>query len=146
MRLPILGKFLRWKHMRLTLQLLVGGLAGIVIYDGLHGPQVASMNLAGVLPWIHWRGIVILGLLLAGNISCMACPLTLLKPVTRRWFPATCEWPRFLSNKWLALSLLALFLWSYEAFSLWNSPRLTAWITVSYFLVAFAIDGALSWG
>jgi cytochrome c oxidase assembly factor CtaG len=140
-RLPVLGNFLRWKHARLTLQLLAGALAGIVIYDGLRGPQVASMNLAGVLPWIHWRGVVILGLLLAGNISCMACPLTLLKPLTRCWFPEGREWPRYLSNKWLALSLLALFLWSYDAFSLWDSPRLTAWITLGYFLAAFAIDG-----
>jgi hypothetical protein len=39
------------------------------------------------------------------------------------------------------VALLALFLWSYEAFSLWDSPRWTAWITVGYFVLAFAIDG-----
>jgi cytochrome c oxidase assembly factor CtaG/ferredoxin len=140
-RLPVLGNFLKWNGARLSLQLLVGTLAGTVIYDGLWGPQVAAMNLAGVLPWIHWRGIVILGLLMAGNISCMACPLTLLNRVTRRWLPAGREWPRCLSNKWLALALLALFLWSYEAFSLWDSPRSTAWITLGYFISAFTIDG-----
>ena len=75
--MPVLGKFLRWRHARLALQLPLGALAGILIYDGLRGPQVASMNLAGVLPWIHWRGIVILGLSVAGNVSCMACPFTL---------------------------------------------------------------------
>ena len=31
----------------LTLQVLVGTMAGIMIYDGLWGPQVAAMNLAG---------------------------------------------------------------------------------------------------
>ena len=46
------------------------------------------MNLAGVLPWIHWRGIVILGLLVAGNVSCMACPFTLPRTLARRWLPA----------------------------------------------------------
>ena len=45
-------------------------------YDGLRGPQVGAMNLAGVLPWIHWRGFVVLGLLAAGNVFCMACPFT----------------------------------------------------------------------
>ena len=34
------------------------------------------MNLAGVLPWIHWRGLLVLGLLVAGNVFCMACPFT----------------------------------------------------------------------
>ncbi len=54
--MPVLGKFLKWRHARLALQLPLAVLAGILIYDGLRGPQVASMNLAGVLPWIHWRG------------------------------------------------------------------------------------------
>jgi ferredoxin len=37
--------------------------------------------------------------------------------------------------------LLALYLWAYEAFGLWNSPWLTAWIILSYFLAAVLIDG-----
>jgi cytochrome c oxidase assembly factor CtaG/ferredoxin len=140
-RMPVLGRFLRWKHSRLALQLPLAALAGILIYDGLRGPQVASMNLAGVLPWIHWRGIVILGLLVAGNVSCMACPFTLPRTLARRWLPAGMEWPRWLRSKWLAVLLLALFLWAYEAFALWNSPRWTAWIALGYFMAAFVVDG-----
>jgi cytochrome c oxidase assembly factor CtaG len=140
-RMPVLGKFLRWRHARLALQLPVGALAGIVIYDGLRGPQVASMNLAGVLPWIHWRGIVILGLLVAGNVSCMACPFTLPRTLAQRWLSSKIEWPRWLRSKWLAVLLLVSFLWAYEAFALWNSPRWTAWIALGYFLAAFVIDG-----
>jgi cytochrome c oxidase assembly factor CtaG len=141
MQLPIIGRFLRWRFARLTLQLHGAALAGVVIYDGLYGPQIAPMNLAGILPWIHWRGIVILGLLFAGNISCMACPFTLPNRLTQRWLPMGYEWPRCLRNKWFALVLVALFLWSYEAFSLWNSPGWTAWITLGYFVSAFAVDG-----
>ena len=37
--------------------------------------------------------------------------------------------------------LLALFLWAYEAFSLWDSPRWTAWIALGYFVAAFVVDG-----
>ena len=37
--------------------------------------------------------------------------------------------------------LLVLFLWAYEAFSLWDSPWWTAWIAVGYFALAFAVDG-----
>ena len=33
------------------------------------------------------------------------------------------------------------FLWAYEAFALWNSPRWTAWIALGYFIAAFVVDG-----
>jgi len=46
-----------------------------------------------------------------------------------------------LRTKWLAALLIALYLWAYEGFSLWNSPWLTAWIVVGYFLAAFLVDG-----
>ncbi len=46
-----------------------------------------------------------------------------------------------LRNKWLAVLLVGVFLWSYEAFALWDSPWLTAWIAVGYFVAAFVVDG-----
>src|SRR5260221_584714 len=55
--------------------------------------------------------------------------------------PARWNWPRRLRSKWLAAGLVLLYLWSYEAFSLWNSPWLTAWIIVGYFVAALLIDG-----
>src|SRR5262249_49011998 len=66
LRVPLLGRFLKWRHARLCLQLPMLLLAGVVIFDGLRGPQVGAMNLAGVLPWVHWRGLLVLGLLAAG--------------------------------------------------------------------------------
>ena len=140
LRVPIIGPMLRWKHTRTIVQLITAGLAGLVIYDGLYGPQVGAMNLAGVLPWIHWRGLLVLALLTAGNFACFACPFTLARKLTDRWLPAGRAWPRLLRNKWSAVALSALFFWSYEAFSLWDSPWLTAWIAVGYFVMALVID------
>ncbi len=150
LRLRGIGRFLRWRNARLCLQLPLLLLAVAVIYDGLAGPQAAPMNLAGVLPWIHWRGVLILGLLAVGNLFCFACPFTLPRLLARRWFvrgdanPQRARWrvwPRPLRNKWLAVALVAVFLWSYEAFSLWDRPAWTAWIALGYFAAAFAIDG-----
>ena len=104
------------------------------------------MNLAGVLPWIHWRGLVVLGLLAAGNLFCMACPFTLPRTLARRWLPQGWNWPRRLRSKWPAVVLLGLFLWAYEAFSLWDSPWWTAWIAVGYFAAAFVVDGLFRGG
>jgi cytochrome c oxidase assembly factor CtaG len=141
LRLPLVGRFLRWRHMRLALQLPLVLAAILMIYDGLCGPQVAPLNLAGVLPWIHWRGILILALLVAGNVFCLACPFQLPRTLARRWLPTCWAWPRRLRSKWLAVGLVGVFLWAYEAFSLWDSPWWTAWIAVAYFAAAFAIDG-----
>jgi polyferredoxin len=141
LHVPVLGRFLRWRHARLTMQIPVLAAAGILIFDGLYGPQVGPMNLAGVLPWIHWRGLVILGLLAVGNVFCMACPFLVPRTLARRWLPRGRSWPRWLRSKWLAVVLLAVFLWAYEAFALWDSPWWTAWIAVGYFVAVFVIDG-----
>ncbi len=141
LRVPLVGRFLRRRWARPGLQLIMLGLAVLVILDGLLGPRVGPANLAGVAPWIHWRGLVMLGLLVGGNLFCMACPFTLPRKLAQRWLPEGRSWPRALRSKWLAIVLVALFLWSYEAFSLWNSPWLTAWIAVAYFVAAFAVDG-----
>jgi len=141
LRTPLLARFLRWRHARLALQLPLVVLAAALIVDGLRGPQVAAVNLAGVLPWIHWRGLIILTLLVAGNFFCMACPFTLPRRLAGRWLGRGHTWPRWLRTKWLAVALVAIFLWSYETFALWNSPRWTAWIAIGYFVSAFVVDG-----
>ena len=81
---PLLGRFLRWRHARVCLQLPLLLLAVLIVFDGFLGPPVAGMNLAGVLPWIHWRGLVVLGLLVCGNVFCMACPFMLPRAIARR--------------------------------------------------------------
>jgi ferredoxin len=116
-------------------------LAAVMIYDGLSGPQVGAMNLAGVLPWIHWRGLLVLGLLVAGNIFCMGCPFLLPRTLARRWLPARWSWPRRLRNKWPAVLLIVAFLWAYEALALWDRPGWTACLALGYFAAAFVIDG-----
>jgi polyferredoxin len=136
-----LGRFLKWRHARLCLQVPLLLLAVVMIYDGLRGPQVGGLNLAGVLPWIHWRGLIILGLLAAGNVFCMGCPFLLPRTLARRFLPAGRSWPRRLRSKWLAILLVVAFLWAYEALALWDRPRWTAYLALSYFGAAFVVDG-----
>jgi ferredoxin len=137
---PLLGAFLRWRHARSAAQSLTLILAALILYDGFFGPQLAPQNLAGTLPWVHWRGLVVVALLLAGNIFCMACPFMVPRQLAKRLFPANRPWPAWLRGKWIAIALLLLFFWSYEAFDLWANPWLTAWVVVAYFAGAFAID------
>jgi hypothetical protein len=98
------------------------------------------MNLAGVLPWTYGRAFIVVALLTAGNLFCMACPFTLPRELGRRVGLATRYWPRTLRTKWFAAGLLILFFWAFEAFGVWDSPKLTACILVGYFAAAFAVD------
>jgi polyferredoxin len=141
LKAPVVGPFFRLRHARTLLQVVLLAVAFLVVADGFWGPQLAPKNMAGVLPWVHWRGFVALGLLMAGNVFCMACPFMLPRRLAKKIFPGAKHWPKALRTKWLALALLFLFLWAYEAYDLWSSPLLTAWLTVAYFLAAFVIDG-----
>ena len=140
LRIPILGSVLRYRHFRRWVQAAMLLLAAVVAIDGFFGPQVAPMNLAGVLPWTHWRGLVVVALLLAGNLFCMACPFTLPRDLARKFMTPRYRWPNRLRSKWIAAGLLATYLWAYEAFSLWDSPSATAWIILGYFVAALAVD------
>jgi polyferredoxin len=141
---PLLGRLLRWRWARLVFQ---GGLllvAALIIYDGLTGPQLAPNNIATLLAWVHYRGLVILALLLAGNLFCMSCPFALLRTIAPRISSRGRRWPRALRNKWPAIGLLFVFFWAYEWLDLWASPWLTAWIAVAYFVAAFGLEAIFS--
>jgi ferredoxin len=140
---PLLGSFLRWPHSRRVMQTVLLGLCGFIIFDGLLGPQQAPKNLATVTAWVHYRGLVVLALLVGGNLFCMACPFMLPREVGR-WLGRRLGFqrhvPRRLRNKWLAVGLLIAFFFMYELYDLWASPWLTAWLIVAYFLTAFVVD------
>jgi cytochrome c oxidase assembly factor CtaG len=141
LRVPIVGRLLRSRLARRVLQCSMFGLAILIVLDGWFGPQMSAMNLAGVLPWTHWRGFTVLALLVAGNFFCLACPFTFVRDLGRKVLPAKWEWPRPLRSKWLSIAMIGMYLWAYEAFDLWDSPWLTAWIIVGYFGAALVIDG-----
>lgn len=140
LRLPIAGRILRWPRLRVTLQLLLLAVATAVVAHGLLGPQVGPRNLATVTTSIHWRGLLILGLLIAGNVFCGACPMVLARDAGRRVFHARLRWPRSLRGKWLGILLLVAALYAYELFDVWSLPAATAWIIVGYFVAAMAVD------
>ena len=143
LELPVVGAFLRWRHARTALQLVLLLVAAAVVLHGLLGPQLAPRNLATVLTSIHWRGFVIVAIAVIGNLFCTACPMVLARDVGRRFVHPAWRWPRRLRGKWLGLALLVLVLFSYELFDLWAMPRATAWLVLGYFGLAIVVDVAL---
>jgi polyferredoxin len=139
-QLPSVGRLIERPGARRVLQGLLFGISLIMIGHGLFGPDLAPKNLAALLTWIHFRGLVVVSIVLLGNLFCFACPFTLSRDLARRLFRPRRSWPRALRNKWLAIAMFVAVLFSYELWDFWSSPSLTALLIVSYFVMALLVD------
>lgn len=128
------------RSVRTTARIAVLALGCVMILHGLFGPYLAPKNLATLLTWVHYRGVLVLTLLVAGNFFCTVCPFVMARDLARKVVRPRLNWPRALRNKWPAIVALVAVLFSYELFSLWGSPWWTAWLLVGYFGVAILID------
>jgi ferredoxin len=136
----VVGSILRWRRLRTTTQLVLLSVALVIVVHGLFGPQLGPKNLATVLAWIHYRGLLIGALLAFGNAFCGACPMILVRDLGRRLHQPTRRWPRWMGRKWVALGLFVAVLFTYELFDLWALPAATAWLVVGYFVAALVVD------
>jgi polyferredoxin len=141
MKAPILGALFRWRYVRPVLQAPLLIVSVIMILHGLLGPVLAPKNLATTFTWLHFRGVLVLVLLCAGNFFCLACPFILVRQMARRVFKPRWNWPRALRNKWTSVALFVLILFLYELFDLWSSPWWTAWLIIAYFAGVLLVDG-----
>jgi len=141
LRVPVIERLLRWRHSRTLLQIPLFAVSVAMIVQGLLGPSLSPKNLATVLTWVHFRGALVLVILLAGNFFCLACPFMLARNFMRKWIRPRFTWPRRLRNKWIPVALFVLILFCYELFGLWSSPGLTAWVIVGYFAAVLIVDG-----
>ena len=140
LRVPVVGRVLGSRRGRRLLQFLVLLVAAVMIIDGFAGPRLAPKNLATLLGWVHYRGLLVLVLLVAGNFFCMTCPFILSRDLARTVFKPFLNWPRRLRSKWFAVVLFVGILFSYELFDLWGNPTWTGVLILSYFVGAVAVD------
>ena len=141
LRVPLVGRLLQWRHARTLFQIPLLLLSVLMILHGFFGPSLAPKNLATTLSWVHFRGALVLVLLVAGNFFCFACPFILVRDFARRFFRPVRNFPRFLRNKWISVSLLIAGLFVYELFDLWSSPWWTTLLIGFYFVAALIVDG-----
>ena len=140
LRQPLIASFLASRRARRCVQFVLLSAAVLLVLHGLFGPQIGPRNLATVVTSIHWRGLLIVGLVLAANLFCFSCPMMLTRDAARRFVTPRLRWPRYLRGRWLALGLLAFTFFAYELWDLWDQPRATAWVILGYFGVALAVD------
>jgi hypothetical protein len=112
LRWPLVGRLLKHRHARTFLQVVLLIAAGVLVLHGLVGPQVAPGNLSTVLTWVHYRGLLVVALLAAGNLFCAGCPFVLVRDLGRRIHAPARLWPKKLRGKWLAIVLFVGVLFS----------------------------------
>jgi hypothetical protein len=137
---PIIGVFLRWRHARTAFQIVLLAVATLVVFDGLFASRVDPTDFATTMTWVHYRGLLVVALLAAGNLFCTSCPFVLVRDAGRRLVPPAFTFPRWLRTKWVAIALFAAVLFCYELFDLWALPRATAWLVLAYFGAALVVD------
>lgn len=140
LRVPGLGRFLRWRGSRVALQAPLLAISLVMLGHALLGPQLAPKNLGALLGWVHFRGLVVLALLLVGNLFCMGCPFMLPREWARKWTAPRRVWPKALRNKVPAVVLFVAILFGYELFDFWASPWWTGMLIAGYFGAALAVD------
>ncbi len=140
LRVPALGRFLRWRYSRIAFQVPLLFVGMLMVAHAFWGPQLAPKNLAALLTWVHFRGLVVVVILLVGNLFCMACPFMLPRELARRWFHPRWNWPPALRNKWPAIVLFVFVLFVYELCDLWSDPWWTGVLIVGYFVAATVVD------
>jgi ferredoxin len=127
-------------YLKLTLQFSLLVFSVILIAVGLWGPQFAPKNLTTLFVWVHYRGFLVLGLLVWGNIFCMSCPFIFVRNCIRIFIAPKYLWPKKLQNKWIGLLLFCSVLFFYEYLSLWSSPFKTALLIIAFFAGALLTD------
>ena len=137
---PGVGRFLRWRHARTALQSVLLLVALAVVLDGLSRARSDPTQLATVLTWVHYRGLLVIALLAAGNLFCTGCPFVLVRDAGRRVRPPRFVFPRRLRTKWIGIALFIAVLFCYELFDLWALPRATAYLVLAYFASALIVD------
>ncbi len=134
---PLLGALLLRRR---TWQIAMLVASALLVWHGLVGPQLAPKNLATLAVWVHYRGLLILALLVAGNLFCLACPFMLPRDLARKLRRPTRRWPRLLRGKAVGIVALVSVLYAYELFDLWASPWATALLILGYFAGATLVD------
>lgn len=128
------------RYLKTLSQILLLVFSVYLVAIGLWGDQFAPKNVTTLFVWVHYRGFLVIALLLWGNFFCMSCPFIFLRDAARVFITPKKLWPKKLQNKWTAIFIFITALFCYEYFSLWSSPYITALLILLFFLSALAID------
>jgi len=136
---------LRSRVFRFALQAVVAALFVLIIAAGLFGNQNPALNIAPILTWTVWWGLLIVLIMFAGKAWCYVCPWDAIAGWTERlslWQKSNdgltlgMKWPRVVRNIWIATVLFVGLTWIELGFGVTMKPRVTAYLAIAMLLMA----------
>jgi YHS domain-containing protein len=138
---------LRSRLFRFGLRAVVAVLFVLIIAAGLFGNQNPALNIAPILTWTVWWGMLIVLILFAGKAWCYVCPWDAIAEWTEKltfWrknpdgLSAGLKWPRIVRNISIATVLFVGLTWIELGFGVTTRPRVTAYLAIAMLLMAVA--------
>ncbi len=142
---PKVKAALRSRFFRFSLQLFFVLIFAIVIIAGIFGNQNPALNIAPILTWTIWWGLLPVVIIFAGKIWCYVCPWDAASGWIEKlsfWKKSSDglslnkKWPRIIRNISLATLLFIGLTWVELGFGVTMKPRITAYLAISMLLLA----------
>ncbi len=130
---------------RFTLQAIVVALFLLIIAAGFWGNQNPALNIAPILTWTVWWGLLIILIMFAGKAWCYVCPWDAMAGWIERlafWrkhddgMTLGLRWPRIVRNISIATIMFVGLTWVELGFGVTMKPRMTAILAVGMLLMA----------
>ena len=139
------GAALRSRLFRFAMQAVFVFAFLVVIAAGLFGHQNPAMNIAPILTWTIWWGLLIVLIMFAGKAWCYVCPWDAIAGWTEKlsfWrknddgLSLNRKWPRVVRNILIATVMFVGLTWIELGFGVTMSPRVTAYLAIAMLLMA----------
>ncbi|GJM26630.1 MAG: hypothetical protein DHS20C16_30450 [Phycisphaerae bacterium] len=130
---------------RFALQFFVSVLFVLIIAAGLFGNQNPALNIAPILTWTVWWGLLIVLIMFFGKAWCYVCPWDAIAGWTERlsfWKKSDdgltlgWKWPRIVRNISIATIMFVGLTWVELGFGVTMKPRVTAYLAIGMLLMA----------
>jgi YHS domain-containing protein len=117
----------------------------VIIAAGLFGNQNPALNIAPILTWTVWWGMLIILIMFAGKAWCYVCPWDAIAGWTEKlafWRKTDdglglgLKWPRIIRNISIATILFVGLTWIELGFGVTMKPRVTAYLAIAMLLMA----------
>ncbi len=141
---PWIRALLASRSFRFALQAGVTGMFLLIVAAGLWGNQNPALNIAPLLTWTVWWGLLPVLILVAGKVWCYVCPWDAVAGWTeklalwrkREGIGLGLRWPRIVRNISIATILFVGLTWVELGFGVTMKPRVTAYLAIAMLLLA----------
>jgi len=117
----------------------------MIIAAGLFGNQNPAMNIAPILTWTVWWGLLVILIMFAGKAWCYVCPWDAIAGWTEKlrfWKKSDdgltlgYKWPRAIRNIAIATILFVGLTWVELGFGVTMKPAITAYLAIAMLMMA----------